>query len=81
MSMNVGLNFGQLFKSGTDSITDKGAGIQSKMDELAGKENLGPEELLPLQFEMGQYTALMEATSSVTKSMTEMLKSLAQRTG
>lgn len=76
-----GLNFGQLFQSGTDSIADKGSGIQAKMDELASKENVGPEELLPIQFEMGQYTALMEATSSVTKSITEMLKSLAQRTG
>ena len=79
--MAVGLNFGQMFQSGTDSITNKGANLQSKMNDLAGKENLGPEELLPLQFEMGQYTALMEATSSVTKSITEMLKSLAQRTG
>ena len=79
--MSVGLNFGQLFKSGADSISDKGAGIQAKMDELASKENVGPEELLPIQFEMGQYTALMEAASSVTKSITEMLKSLAQRTG
>ncbi len=79
--MDIGLNFGQLFKTGTDSISGKGADIQTKMNELSSKENLGPEELLPLQFEMGQYTALMEATSSVTKSITEMLKSLAQRTG
>ena len=79
--MAVGLNFGQMFQSGTDSISTKGADLQAKMNEIAGKEELGPEELLPLQFEMGQYTALMEATSSVTKSITEMLKSLAQRTG
>lgn len=79
--MAVGLNFGQMFQAGTDSIANKGASLQTKMNQLAGKEELGPEELLPLQFEMGQYTALMEATSSVTKSITEMLKSLAQRTG
>ncbi len=79
--MAVGLNFGQMFQSGTDSISNRGMDIQTKMNELSSKENLGPEELLPLQFEMGQYTALMEATSSVTKSITEMLKSLAQRTG
>ena len=79
--MSVGLNFGQLFQSSTNSITNKGADLQTRMNDLVGKENLGPEELLPLQFEMGQYTALMEATSSVTKSITEMLKSLSQRTG
>ena len=76
-----GLNFGQLFQNATGSVADKGAGIQAKMNELGSKEIVGPEELLPIQFEMGQYTALMEAASSVTKSITEMLKSLAQRTG
>lgn len=79
--MSVGLNFGQMFQSGTDSISSKGTNLQTKLSELGKKGELGPEELLPLQFEMGQYTALMEATSSVTKSITEMLKSLAQRTG
>jgi type III secretion protein F len=70
-----------MFQTGVNSISNKGTGLQAKMNELSSKEELGPEELLPLQFEMGQYTALMEATSSVTKSVTEMLKSLAQRTG
>ncbi|MDR3175530.1 MAG: EscF/YscF/HrpA family type III secretion system needle major subunit [Desulfovibrio sp.] len=79
--MTVGLNFGQMFQSGTASISNKGAELQAKMDQISGQENLGPDELLSLQFEMGQYTALMEATSTVTKSVTEMLKSLAQRTG
>lgn len=79
--MSVGLNFGQMFDTGISSISNKGANLQTKMSELSNKEELGPEELLPLQFEMGQYTALMEATSSVAKSLTDMLKSLAQRTG
>ncbi|HJD98155.1 EscF/YscF/HrpA family type III secretion system needle major subunit [Mailhella massiliensis] len=34
---------------------------------------------MSLQFEIGQYNTLMEALSTVTKSMTDMMKSLAQR--
>ena len=34
---------------------------------------------ISLQFEIGQYNAMMEALSTVTKSMTDMMKSLAQR--
>lgn len=79
--MAVGLNFGQLFQANTDAISSKGNEVQAKMNELTTKENVGAEDLLPLQFEMGQYTALMEATSTVAKSITDMLKSLAQRTG
>lgn len=79
--MNVGLDLGQMFKMGTDSMSSKGADLQAKMNELSSKGNIGPEEMLPLQFEMGQYTAFMEAVSATTKSLLDMLKSLAQRSG
>lgn len=79
--MSVGLNFGQMFQSNTTAISNKGADLQSKMDTLSNSDAVGAEDLLSLQFEMGQYTALMEATSTITKSITDMLKSLAQRTG
>ena len=38
-------------------------------------------QLLEMQFAMGQYNAKLEAISSMTKSIQDMLKSLAQRTG
>ena len=62
-----GLNVNELFNSGLDSISSK--------DEVS------PEDMMALQFEVGQYNAMLESLSSVTKSMTDMMKSLAQRTG
>lgn len=64
-----GLNVNELFNSGLDSISSK------------GKDEVSPEDMMALQFEVGQYNAMLESLSSVTKSMTDMMKSLAQRTG
>ena len=51
------------------------------MTEMLGKDEVSPEDMIALQFEVGQYNAMLESLSSVTKSMTDMMKSLAQRTG
>ena len=70
-----------LFNSGLDSISSKGKDLQAKMTEMLGKDEVSPEDMMALQFEVGQYNAMLESLSSVTKSMTDMMKSLAQRTG
>ncbi|MDR1647591.1 MAG: hypothetical protein LBR88_06105 [Zoogloeaceae bacterium] len=44
------------------------------------KAELKQEEVLELQFNIGQYNALLEAASSISKGTTDMLKTLAQRT-
>ena len=69
-----GLNVNELFNS-------KGKDLQAKMTEMLGKDEVSPEDMMALQFEVGQYNAMLESLSSVTKSMTDMMKSLAQRTG
>ena len=51
------------------------------MDEISASGEVDQMELLELQFAMGQYNAKLETISSVTKSIQDMLKSLAQRTG
>ena len=83
--MNVGnapgLDLGKMFQTGVDSLGDKGKALQDKMGTLMQQEQVSPEQMLQLHFEMGQYNATLEALSSVTKSMTDMLKSLSQRTG
>ena len=76
-----GLNVNELFNSGLDSISNKGKDLQAKMTEMLGKDEVSPEDMMALQFEVGQYHAMLESLSSVTKSMTDMMKSLAQRTG
>ena len=76
-----GLNVNELFNSGLDSIGKKGQALQTKMNEMLSQDQVSPEDMMALQFEVGQYNAMMESLSSVTKSMTDMMKSLAQRTG
>ena len=76
-----GLNVNELFNSGLDSISKKGRALQTKMNEMLSQDQVSPEDMMALQFEVGQYNAMMESLSSVTKSMTDMMKSLAQRTG
>lgn len=76
-----GLNVNELFNSGLDSIGKKGEALQTKMNDLLSSDEVSPEDMMALQFEVGQYNAMMESLSSVTKSMTDMMKSLAQRSG
>ena len=47
---------------------------------LAG-DDLDPMQMLDLQFRMGKFNAMVEATSSVTKGLTDTAKTLAQRAG
>ena len=35
--------------------------------------------MLMIQFEIGQYNAMVEMLSSISKSLTDMMKTLAQR--
>ncbi len=74
-----GFNISQMFENSLQSISTKGSDLNAKMEELSNGEELSNEQMISLQFEIGQYNALMEALSTVTKSMTDMMKSLAQR--
>ena len=55
-----------------------GKDLQSRMDTLDATDS---QAMLKMQFQLGQYNALLEATSTVTKSLVDEAKSLAQRTG
>ncbi len=81
MSINTGIDVGQLFQNGTAGLADDGAKLQEMMDQISSSESVDQEQLLELQFAMGQYNAKLETLSSITKSIQDMLKSLAQRTG
>ena len=81
MSEVGGINIGAMFQSATSSFDRDGKALQSKIDAISKQENVDQKDLLQLQFAMGQYNAKLETISSVVKSIQEMLKSLAQRTG
>ena len=75
-----GLNISQMFENTLQGISSKGSDLNARMENLlASGEELSNEDMISLQFEVGQYNAMMEALSTVTKSMTDMMKSLAQR--
>ena len=48
-----GLNVNELFTSGLDSISSKGKDLQAKMTEMLGKDEVSPEDMMALQFEVG----------------------------
>lgn len=83
--MNIGstggIDVGQLFRNATDGLARDGAALQAKMDQISSNGEIDQTQLLEMQFAMGQYNAKLETISSVTKSIQDMLKSLAQRTG
>lgn len=81
VSSTPGMNLGEVFNKGIESVHEKGKALQGKMEKLMSQKEVSPEDMMAIQFEMGQYNALLESLSTVTKSLTDMLKSLAQRSG
>ena len=70
--MNIGsasgIDVGQMFQNATSGLAKDGAALQAKMDQISANGEI-------------DQTQLLETISSVTKSIQDMLKSLAQRTG
>ena len=83
--MNIGstggIDVGQFFKNATDGIAADGTALQQKMEQISSSGTIDQTQLLEMQFAMGQYNAKLESISTMTKSIQDMLKSLAQRTG
>jgi type III secretion protein F len=75
-------DIGGLLKMAVGQLAAKGADFQTRMGQMTEKEGgITQEDMLNLQFEMGQYNALIESVANVTKSLTDTLKSLAQKVG
>lgn len=71
-----------IFNQGMSQIENKGEALNKKMEEmLSSGKDISPESMLQIQFEMGQYNALVEGISTITKSLNDTAKSLAQRAG
>lgn len=79
MSTGVSLNINQMFETMTNSLSTKAADLNSKMTELSQGDELSQELMLDLQFQVGQYNAMLEMVSTVTKSLVDECKQVAQR--
>jgi type III secretion protein F len=80
ITSNTGLNVSDLMQTCFDSINKAGETLSTEMKTLlsSGTE-ISQAQMLQLQFEIGQYNAMMEVVSTVSKSLTDMMKTLAQR--
>lgn len=76
-----GLDINSMFETSMNSISEKGKDIQTQMEALMSQDEVSPEDMLAIQFEMGNYSAMLESLSSITKSVTDSMKSIAQRQG
>ncbi len=77
---NTGFNMGTFISKSNESITAQGGIIEAAMENIYDSEGkVDPGKLVNVQFKIGQYNTIVESISSVTKSITESMKSIAQR--
>ncbi len=77
----LGLDLTDFVSKTTTQLGTQADALNSQMTALANGTEVSQEQLTALQYQMGQYNAKIEALSAMTKSIQDMLKSLAQRTG
>ena len=81
VTSNTGLNVSDLMQTCFDNINEAGKTLSKNMEALLATPNgeISQTQMLQLQFEIGQYNAMLEMVSTVSKSLTDMMKTLAQR--
>ena len=79
MSTGVSLNINQMFETMSTSLSNKAEALNKQMNDLSTKDELSQEQMLDLQFQIGQYNAMLEMVSTVTKSLVDECKQIAQR--
>ncbi|MBI9092606.1 MAG: hypothetical protein JEZ12_25600 [Desulfobacterium sp.] len=63
------------------NVTSAATKLQTQIATALDSDDIDPMKMLDLQFKMGRFNAMVEATSSVTKGLTDTAKTLAQRAG
>ena len=79
MNSVSGLNISDMFSQSLNQVSQKGTDLNARMSEISQGGEISNEQMISLQFEIGQYNTLMESLSTITKSLTDMMKSIAQR--
>lgn len=71
---------GQAINSGLDAISRRTNDIQNKMGEIANMDAADQNvAMMEMQFTIGQYNAMIESTSNMVKTLSDALKSIAQK--
>ena len=75
-----GLNVTELMTDFFINIDKAGTKIVNNINSVISQgTELDQGTLLKLQFQVGQYNAMLEMASTISKSLTDMMKTLAQR--
>jgi len=82
LSSNTGgLNISELMTTCFTNVNKAGSTLAANIEGIVNQgTSLDQGELLKMQFQVGQYNAMLEMVSTVSKSLTDMMKTLAQRT-
>ena len=78
INANSGFDIQEMFNTMASTIEQKGKDLDAQLKAIKGG-NMSQEEMLSMQFQINQYNMLLEATSTISKSMTDEAKQLAQR--
>ncbi|MBO8416590.1 MAG: type III secretion protein [Proteobacteria bacterium] len=79
MDINTG-GLSNLIGQGLDSLSTRAENLKTRMGEVANMEAEDQTAaMIELQFEMGQYNTMVELTSSITKSLSDSVKSISQK--
>lgn len=79
-SNNGGINVNELFTTCVTDLNTYGTALEARIKELSEDgATIDQTDMLEVQFYIGQYNAMLEMVSSVSKSLTDMMKTLAQR--
>lgn len=76
-----GSSFADMIKTGMDNMSGKAEQMKEKMANISSLDSTEDQQaaLLEMQFEMGQYNAVMELTANLVKSLSESIKSISQK--
>ena len=78
INANSGFDIQDMFNKMASTIEQKGKDLNTQLNRISDGE-MSQEQMLSMQFQINQYNMLLEATSTISKSMTDEAKQLAQR--
>ncbi len=72
------MDVSKLFQNAFDKVDQAAKTLNEQMDKINASD---PQAMLKMQFMVGNYNAMLESASSVTKSLVDETKQMAQRSG
>ena len=73
-----GFNVNEMFAKISEAIETKGSELQDAMSKIDGSQ-MSDSDMLKMQFLVNSYNTMLEIASSVTKSLVDEAKQIAQR--